>query len=46
MRPLKAFMLSFTAGLMTLASAQYVVSGMTAPDPVPPLKRPLVVPVA
>lgn len=46
MRPLKAFLLSFAAGLMTLASAQYVVSGLLAPEPVPALKGPLVVPVA
>jgi len=46
MRPLRAFLLSFAAGLMTLSSAQFVVSGLFGPEPVPALKGPLNIPVA
>ena len=46
MRPLRAFLLSFAAGLLTLVSAQYAVAGLIQPEPEPVLRGPLHVPVA
>ena len=46
MRPMRAFILSFAAGLMTLVAGQYAVAGLVQPEPEPVLRGPLVVPVA
>ena len=46
MSPLRAFLLSFAAGLVALAGGQQAYSSITQPEPVPALKGPLHVPVA
>lgn len=46
MRPLRAFLLSFAAGLMSLAGAQFVISGLMQPEPEPVVAGPLHIPVA
>lgn len=46
MRPLRAFMLSFTLGLVMLNGGYAVISTLTAPEPPPQLQGPLRVPVA
>lgn len=46
MKPLRAFLLSFAAGLVALAGGAQAISSLTQPEPVPVLKGPLHVPVA
>ncbi len=46
MSPLRAFLLSFAAGLVALAGGQQAYASLTQPEPVPTLKGPLHVPVA
>ena len=44
--PFRAFMLSFTGGLIALFSAHSVISQLTYQPPEPPLQGPLNIPVA
>jgi hypothetical protein len=46
MRPVRAFILSFALGLVTLNGGYAAWSTLTAPEPVPPLQGPLRIPVA
>lgn len=46
MKPFRAFLCSFAAGLIALAGAQLVMSRLLAPPVEAPLKGPLNVPTA
>lgn len=46
MSPLRAFLLSFAAGIVALTGGAQAFSSLTQPEPVPVLEGPLHVPVA